>query len=119
MKCQLCAHYHYQVGIALSLQTKTGMADRPTRPTCTCDYAKISWERSGAEVRKPRGIPCDYHPREMTCAWCGRRVCGRAVSMVVNRDECMCKECNENVARDYAAKEVKKREKQNLPRHKE
>ena len=116
MKCQLCTHYHYQVGIAMSLQIKAGMTGRPTRPTCTCDYAKISWERIEAEVRKPRGIPCDYQPRRMTCVECGQTVKGKAVSVVLNREKCACKECVEILAQESERREAQTDgQPQNLP----
>jgi hypothetical protein len=58
-KCLSCTYFRYSAGIALSLQKLVGI-NKPTRPTCYCDYAKAQWERKSAEIKKPRGIKCNY-----------------------------------------------------------
>ena len=99
MKCQLCVHYHYQPGMVMSIPTRAGMTRMSTNPRCNCDYAQIGWDRTGAEVRKPREIPCDYQPREMTCLYCKKKFNGAAISRVISREDCVCKKCSEIFAR--------------------
>ena len=92
-KCQTCTYYHYYAGVAPSLSKILGK-EYPTRPTCYCEYAKISWERKSAEVRKPRGISCNYILKEMQCNDCGKKLKKNSdVWMILTNKLYICKDC--------------------------
>ena len=58
-KCDSCQHYEYCCGVTTQL-SKILNKPYPTKPTCYCNYANISWERKSSEVKKPKGTPNLY-----------------------------------------------------------
>lgn len=92
-KCQVCEHYRYHAGVAISLQKIVGR-NMPSSPTCYCDFANVSWPRHSGEVKKPRGISCNFKLKNMTCTDCGKVLeSASAAWMVINREQYICKKC--------------------------
>jgi len=93
-KCQTCDYYSYHAGVAPTLAKMIGNTSLPNRPTCYCRFANVAWERYSAEVRKPRGIPCDYKIKKMTCTDCGKELKNhRDAYMVLTPTAYICKKC--------------------------
>ena len=92
-RCQTCVHYRYSAGVAPSL-AKILNKQLPSRATNYCDYAQISWERNSAEVKKPRGIKCDYKIKEMYCDDCGKLLKNNSdVWMILTSESYICNKC--------------------------
>ncbi|OPX83449.1 MAG: hypothetical protein A4E52_01831 [Pelotomaculum sp. PtaB.Bin013] len=92
-KCQTCQHYTYRAGVAPSLARLIGK-EMPSVPTCSCDYSGVSWIRRSAEVKKPRGIKCDYKLKEMYCCDCGKLLKRHSDALLVLSSELYeCKKC--------------------------
>ncbi|UNC91667.1 hypothetical protein [Candidatus Contubernalis alkaliaceticus] len=97
-KCQTCQHYQYHAGVAPSIAKMIGKP-MPSRPTCYCHHAGVRWERRSAEVRKPRGISCDYKIREMSCEDCGKQLKRSSdIWMVITPKVYICKKCGKKKA---------------------
>lgn len=91
-KCQTCQHYEYHAGVEASLAKKLGV--RPSKPTCFCHHAGVSWPRDTATVRTPRGIVCDYKMAEMVCTHCRKQLKKTFDAwMVFDRKFYICKSC--------------------------
>jgi hypothetical protein len=92
-KCDSCQHYEYCCGVATQL-SKLLNKTFPTRPTCYCHYANVSWERKSAEVKKPKGIPCNYIMREMHCTECNKQLkSGSDIWLKLTSTTFICKKC--------------------------
>lgn len=92
-RCETCEHYEYRAGISPSLAALCRIHDAPTAPTCICHYAKCAWTRTGATVRKPTYMPCDYKARLFTCTDCGTHNTRGALILSSARGEMVCKKC--------------------------
>jgi hypothetical protein len=100
-KCQTCVHYHYYAGVAPSISKKLGK-EYPTRPTNYCEYAKMSWERKSAEVKKPNGIPCNYYMKDMFCNDCGKKLKNNSdIWMILTNKLYICKKCGNKKEENY------------------
>ncbi len=94
-KCQTCEHFTYRAGISIGLQKATGVTG-PTRPTCYCGFSGINWERYSAEIRKPRGIKCEYAAKKFTCNDCGQTKSTTGALIISSASGTMvCKKCME------------------------
>ena len=94
-KCQSCEHFEYRCGIALSLQRITGISS-PTHPTCYCLFSGVNWPRYSGEIKKPRGIKCEYVIHKMQCTECEKLLkSSNDLWMKITRDTFICKKCGE------------------------
>lgn len=103
-KCQTCEHFSYWAGVSIGLQKIVGRSGL-TRPTCSCSFAGFVWERYGAEIRKPKGIKCEYKTRKFTCVYCGKTksTAGAYITSAVN-GTMVCKKCLDKQRKEREAK---------------
>lgn len=103
-KCETCAYYEYQCGIAPSLARMMGNSNAPKQPTCTCHYSGITWVRRSAKVMKPQGTPCQYEKKLFICSDCGSHNTDRALITCSAKGEMVCRKCIDKHYAEYQKK---------------
>jgi len=93
-KCESCEHFEYKAGISSSLQKISGITGHPTSATCYCILVGWSWRRYSAEIKKPRGIKCEYSMKEMHCTKCAKLLKNsNDIWLKITKDTFICKKC--------------------------
>jgi len=94
-KCQSCEYFDYRCGVSLSLQKVTGIR-APTQPTCYCSFSGQQWQRHSGEIKKPRGIKCEYKMQAMQCAECLKSLKNHNdIWMKLTKETFICKKCGD------------------------
>jgi len=93
-KCESCEHFEYKAGISLSLQKTAGITGHPTSATCYCFHSLWNWPRYSGEIKKPRGMKCEYLRHLMKCTECDKELKNsNDIWLKLTKDTYICKKC--------------------------